>query len=376
MITKPFIDRRIFSQIDLALICILALIMGAGLLGLYSATHSQVDLPYQGIFRKQILWLPIALCVFLSVNAIHYNRFSRWAYWIYGITIIFLIAVLVMGKQVQGARRWLCFGPFIFQPSELAKLSVVLAISKLTSNVETHKSTHLSLGVSLIGLGMTLLPAVLVLVQPDLGSAIIIVLIGISLLVLNKMPLRILLVGIFLASVCSPFVYNHLHEYQKARVRAFLNPGMDPTGTGYHINQSKIAIGSGQLLGKGFKQSTQTRLHYLPEHYTDFIFSVVAEEWGFLGACVLIVLYLLLILRSTEIALYSKDTFGYSLCIGASVYLFWHVLINLGMVTGLLPVVGVPLLFVSYGGSSLVAAIASFGLVQNVHMRRFLYKGT
>jgi len=151
---------------------------------------------------------------------------------------------------------------------------------------------------------------------------------------------------------------------------------MDPTGTGYHINQSKIAIGSGQLLGKGFKQSTQTRLHYLPEHYTDFIFSVVAEEWGFLGACVLIVLYLLLILRSTEIALYSKDTFGYSLCIGSSVYLFWHVLINLGMVTGLLPVVGVPLLFVSYGGSSLVAAIASFGLVQNVHMRRFLYKGT
>jgi len=375
MTIKPFLDRRIFSQIDRGLICILVLILGVGICALYSATHSQTNLLYQGIFYRQLLWLAIALSIFFSVNMIDYKRFSRWAYWIYGITIVLLIAVMLVGKQVQGAKRWIDFGPILVQPSELAKLGVIFAISKLTSSGLNSKNTHLSLSTSLIGLGLTLLPAILVIIQPDLGSAIIIVLIGVSLLILNKMPLKILFFGILLVILTSPLVYNHLHEYQKARVRAFLNPDMDPTGAGYHINQSKIAIGSGQLSGKGFKQSTQTRLHYLPEHYTDFIFSVIAEEWGFLGAMVLVILYLLLIMRSTEIALFSKDLFGYSLCMGATLYLFWHVVINLGMVTGLLPVVGVPLLFVSYGGSSLVVAMASYGLVLNVHMRRFLYKG-
>ncbi|MFN3534546.1 MAG: rod shape-determining protein RodA [Desulfatiglandales bacterium] len=371
---KPFIDRRTLKHIDLALLIILFFILICGLTCLYSATHLQNNIAYELIFKKQLIWICIGIIVLFTLSFFNYTSISRYSYLIYFLCIILLVAVIFMGKHVQGARRWISIAGFTIQPTEFTKLAIIMCLSKFISSKFDLSQKNLSYGVTFLAMAIILIPALLIFIEPDLGSAVVVVLIGFSMLVLNKMKLRVLLILILLVGISSPLIWGHLKDYQKARIKTFLNPNLDPTGAGYHINQSKIAIGSGEIMGKGFMKGTQTRLQYLPEHYTDFIFSHLAEEWGFVGSLTLIGLYTLLILRCVNIGLKSKDLLGYNLSIGTALLFFWHSAINLGMVIGLLPVVGVPLILVSYGGSSVLTAMASLGLSLNVAMRRFLYR--
>lgn len=371
---KPFIDRRIITQFDITLLLITSLIIGCGLIGLYSATHIQQSVTYEIIFKKQLIWIAVGFVTMTVISFINYPTIGRYAYIIYAISIILLILVFFVGKYVQGSRRWISFGFFVFQPSELSKFAVILTLSKLISSKSDPNQGALPYKVTFLCMAMIFLPVFLILVEPDLGSAVIVLMIGFSILILNKMKLRILLVMLLIASLLSPLLWAHMKDYQKRRIKTFLDPNLDPTGAGYHINQSKIAIGSGEITGKGFMKGTQTKLHYLPEHYTDFIFSHIAEEWGFVGALSLIGLYVLLILRCLNIGLKSKDTLGYNLSMGAALLFFWHSIVNLGMVTGLLPVVGVPLTLVSYGGSSVFTGMVCLGLAQSVAAHRFYHK--
>ncbi len=368
------IDRRLVSGIDLNIIVLLGIILICGLTGLYSATHIGEFTTFESIFKRQLIWLCIGSCALIFSISFSYVKYKRWAILVYLCAILLLILTIFIGKHIQGARRWIGIGFLNIQPSEISKLAIILILSSIVSDREIFQKGYLPDKTSIVGILLTLIPALLILLQPDLGSAIIVVLIGFTVLLLNGMRLWIPAVLIAVVVAFSPIAWNHLKDYQKARISAFLDPGKDPTGAGYHITQSKIAIGSGELLGKGFGRSTQTRLHYLPEQHTDFIFSVIAEEWGFVGASFLVFAYLLLILRCLNLGIQSKDAFGYALCTGVFALLFWHCAINLGMVSGLLPVVGVPLIFVSYGGSSLVVGFISIGLVLNVHMRRFMLK--
>ena len=221
---------------------------------------------------------------------------------------------------------------------------------------------------------MTAVPAVLIIKEPDLGTALLLVVVSFSMILFAKVHWKSLALLLISAVSLAPFVWFNLKSYQQKRILTFLRPDMDPLGAGYHINQSKIAIGSGLFWGKGFLQGTQTRLHFLPEQHTDFAFSVWAEEWGFVGSVILLVLYLVLILWGINIAKSSKDKFGSVLAIGLVSIVFWQVMINVGMVTGLLPVVGIPLVLFSYGGSSLISTMAAMGLLMNISMRRFMFQ--
>jgi rod shape determining protein RodA len=215
---------------------------------------------------------------------------------------------------------------------------------------------------------------VLILREPDLGTALLLVVVSFSVILFVKVYWKSLLILTVSALAVAPFIWFNLKEYQQLRILTFVRPDMDPLGSGYHINQSKIAIGSGLLWGKGFLKGTQTRLHFLPEQHTDFAFSVLAEEWGFVGVVILLLLYLFLILWGLNIAKDSKDRFGSVMAVGMIAVVFWQVVINVGMVTGLLPVVGIPLLLFSYGGSSLISTMAAMGLLMNISMRRFMFQ--
>jgi rod shape determining protein RodA len=215
---------------------------------------------------------------------------------------------------------------------------------------------------------------VLILKEPDLGTALLLLMVSASVILFAKVNWKSLLILLLSIVFVSPLIWLQLKPYQQKRILTFLRPEMDPLGAGYHINQSKIAIGSGEFWGKGFLKGTQTRLHFLPEQHTDFAFSVLAEEWGFLGSMVLLLLYLFLIIWGLNIAKNSKDKFGSILAVGVVAIVFWQVVINVGMVTGLLPVVGIPLVLFSYGGSSIVTTMAAMGLLMNISMRRFMFQ--
>lgn len=260
-----------------------------------------------------------------------------------------------------------------FQPSELAKLSIAIIISYFLSEMPVKKEYGLKDVWQIFLFVCT--PAALILKEPDLGTAVIILIFSSSIIIFSGMSKRSILVLVCAGLIITPMLWVNLKDYQKKRILTFLNPNMDPLGAGYHITQSKIAIGSGMISGKGFLKGSQTRLHFLPEQHTDFIFSVFAEEWGFLGSLLLIFFYLCLVLRGLDIAKNSKDRFGKYLAISITTMIFWQVFINMGMVMGILPVVGTPLPFMSYGGSSLVFSMISIGILMNIRMRRYMFNG-
>jgi len=283
-----------------------------------------------------------------------------------------LACVLLFGTIAKGSQRWLAVGPFMVQPSELAKLAVVLVLAR-------HFHRNRGQGPYLLReliwpLVLLLIPFLLVLKQPDLGTALMIAVTGGTVFLMLPIRARSLL-SILGGSVAGLVVaWTHfLHDYQRMRVKSFLNPEMDPLNSGYQAIQSKIAVGSGGLWGKGFLKGTQTQLDFLPEQQTDFIFSVLAEEWGFIGAGLMLALYMVLILYALNVARTSKDSFGALLGAGVVGMLFWPVLVNIGMVMGFMPVVGVPLPLMSYGGSSLVVTFMGIGLLMNIRMRRFTF---
>lgn len=363
-------DRRLLHYFDWGLLG-LALLLGClGLFILYSAVAAETPVPQKILFFKQLIWFSAGLVAMVLSFSFSYKLLDRWGQPFYVFCIVLLVAVLMMGKHIGGAKRWLTLGPVSIQPSELAKIAVIIMLARYYSKDASTRG--FSLRELVRPFFITLVPFALILKQPDLGTAGLIVLIALSITVFVKIERRsfICLLISFVAVV--PMIWFFLKDYQKQRMLVFLDPDRDPLGSGYHIIQSKIAIGSGMISGKGFLKGTQNTLSFLPEEHTDFIFSVLAEEWGFIGSVVIVLLFLMLIFWGLNIAQSCREPFGIILAVGITSMIFWQVIINVGMTMGLMPVVGVPLPFISYGGSSVLTTAISLGLLMNVSMRRFL----
>jgi rod shape determining protein RodA len=367
-------DRRLVQNFDWLLLALILTIAGIGIVNLYSAGYNRTPGGITPVYLKQVYWLIVGLWVMFLTLTIDYRHLERLAYPLYILSIILLLAVMVAGKTVSGSKRWLGAGFLTFQPSELVKIGIILVLARHFHRFSPEKT--LNFKDIIYPLVLILIPAALIVKQPDLGSAILVTLVGVSMILLVGVNWRTLLAGVVVLLGSIPVVWPFLKEYQKQRVRIFLDPEQDPLGAGYHIIQSKIAVGSGQFWGKGFLQGTQSQLHFLPEQHTDFVFSVFAEEWGFVGSALLVVLYLDLSLWGLLIARSCKERFGQLLALGVTALLFWQVFINLCMVTGLMPVVGIPLPLFSYGGSSLITTMFALGLLLNLRMRRFLIGGS
>ena len=364
------IDRRIFTHFDWTLIGLVLFLACIGILNLYSMTCDGAG-GGPPLFLKQISWLLIGFVVMAVIALIEYRFYSDVAYIIYVVAFFLLLIVLAYGIITSGAQRWVKLGSISFQPSEFVKISLILALAKF------FRRPPARMGYSLRELRIPFLllffPLVLILKQPDLGTAIILFLIFFSILFFVKIRWSsVLILGISGLAIL-PLLWNFLKDYQKRRILTFFNPDLDPLGAGYHIIQSKIAVGSGGILGKGFMNGTQCKLGFLPEQQTDFIFSALTEEWGLVGSLFVIGLYFALILWGLRIAVQSKDRFGAILAFGVVSMIFWHAFINIGMVIGIMPVVGIPLPLLSYGGSFLFSTLMGVGLLLNVSMRRYLF---
>jgi len=364
-------DRRLVQNFDWGLLGLTLLLGIIGLITLYSAVTAGMPEPQRVLCLKQLIWFCIGLVVMVVCFLFDYKLLERWGFPFYILCIALLIAVLILGKYAGGSKRWLALGPVSIQPSELIKIAVIIVVARYYSKV-----------VNTIGLGIreliypvvvTFIPFALIVGQPDLGTALLVVVIAGSMTIFVKIDRRSLIWIVATITVALPLVwFFFLKGYQKRRILTFLNPDRDPLGAGYHIIQSKIAIGSGMLLGKGFLKGTQNALEFLPEQHTDFIFSVLAEEWGFVGSLALLLLFLMLIIWGLNVAQGCREPFGTILAVGVTAMIFWQVFINLGMVMGLMPVVGVPLPLISYGGSSVVTLMMCIGLLLNISMRRFM----
>jgi len=363
-------DRRLLTHFDWLLLLLIVLITGIGMVNLFSAT-STWDPSGTPVYVKQAYWLAIGLLIAFTVCSIDYRHLEYLGIPFYGINVALLLLVLLVGKTSMGATRWLDLGFFNLQPSEIMKIVIIITLARYFSE-KGHAARH-SLRELLVPFLLMGVPVALILKQPDLGTSMLLLFIGTTVILFSGIRRSALAV----LSCCGLFAaaggWFMLHDYQKERIRTFLNPERDPLGSGYHIIQSKIAVGSGGFFGKGFMQGTQSQLSFLPERHTDFAFSVFAEEWGFSGSLLLLLLYLLVILVGIYISRRAGDRFGMYLALGVVAMLFWHIIINLGMVIGLLPVVGVPLPLFSYGGTSMVTTMIGVGLLLNVGMRRFMF---
>lgn len=364
------IDRRLVENFDWGLLAIVMLVGGVGLVILYSAESAAAKNLEFILFRKQITWFLIGLTIMFFCFIFSYKQLDQWGTVFYIFCMILLVLVLLFGKYVAGSRRWLILGPLRLQPSELAKVVVIITLSKYYAkrvNIEGFSLKELIVPMMII-----FIPFGLIVTQPDLGTALLIMLIAGSMTLFVKIERRTLIVMIIVLIIAVPLTWSFfLKGYQKQRVLTFLDPERDSLGAGYHIIQSKIAIGSGRMLGKGYLKGTQNALSFLPEQHTDFILSVLAEEWGFVGTGATFLLYMMLIVWGLNIAYRCRDPFGIILSVGVTSMIFWQAFINIGMVMGLMPVVGVPLPLISYGGSSVVTSLIGIGLLMNVSMRRF-----
>ncbi|MBI5589862.1 MAG: rod shape-determining protein RodA [Deltaproteobacteria bacterium] len=362
-------DRRLVQNFDWMLIVITVLLAVSGLITLYSAAHAGLDIT-QAFFFKQLTWYGVGVLVMTASFLVSYKRFDQYAYSAYTICIFLLTAVLLAGKLVAGSKRWLVFGPISLQPSELAKVAVILVLARYYSRTASIKGMRLRDLV--IPMVLIAVPFFLIVKQPDLGTAMMILLIAATMTVFIKIEKRAMIAIISSGTVAIPIIWLLLKGYQKQRILTFLEPDRDPLGAGYHIIQSKIAIGSGMISGKGFLKGTQNALSFLPEHQTDFIFSVLAEDWGFIGSAAVLLIFLLLIVWGLNVAHGCRDPFGALLAIGITALIGWEVFINIGMVMGLMPVVGIPLPFISYGGSAILSMMLCMGILMNISMRKYL----
>jgi rod shape determining protein RodA len=364
------IDRRLLIHFDWTLLGITFLIASIGILNLYSTTGS-VEISGTPLYLKQIFWLLIALTMMIIVAFIEYRFFSDVAYIFYAIALVLLLGVMGYGIITSGAQRWMRIGPLSFQPSEFVKISLILVLAKFFHRPPVREGYSLK-NLSL-PFGLLFIPTLLILKQPDLGTAIILLLIFFSVLFFVKIRWSSLLIIGVTGGALLPILWSFLKDYQKRRIVTFFNPNLDPLGAGYHLIQSKIAVGSGGIIGKGFLKGTQCKLGFLPEQHTDFIFSALGEEWGLIGSLTIVGLYFILIMWGLRIAVQAKDRFSAILAFGVVAMLFWHIFINIAMVMGMMPVVGIPLPLVSYGGSFLVSTLVGIGLLLNVSMRRYLF---
>ena len=363
------IDNRGLDNFDLRYLGLILAILGIGVLSIHSVTHAQQGgaAPY---YLKQLVWVALGAIAFLVMLLSDYHRIARLAYPAYAVVLLMLAFVLLEGRTSKGAQRWIALGPFSFQPSEFAKLVLILVLAHYYS-----KAPRVGWLQRVIVPGLLMLPGlVLILKQPDLGSALSFMAVYAAMLLMVGVRSQALGVILLFSVMLFPFawegVWGSLHDYQRQRIMAFIDQDYDPSGKGYHALQSRIAIGSGELMGKGLYGGTQSQLKFLPEGHTDFVFAVYAEEWGFLGVLLLLILFVALIWLSLEIASKAKDQLGALLGAGIVAMLCFCVVINVGMTAGMFPIVGIPLPLMSYGGSATIMTMASLGLLLNVKRRR------
>jgi len=350
-------------HLDMPLLIGLLVLAAMGLVVLYSAGGQNIDL-----ILRQVLRLFLGFGAMFVVAQITPQQLSRWSVWIYGIGTLLLIFVLLGGEVGKGAQRWLDLGIVRFQPSEVMKLAVPLMLARfMASQTMPPKFSTVIIAAALIGV-----PTLLIMKQPDLGTSLLIASSGLFVMLFAGLRWRYIFGVLGSVVVAAPFIWNLLHDYQKNRVLTFLDPERDPLGTGYHIIQSKIAIGSGGLYGKGWLNGTQSHLDFLPERTTDFIFAVASEEFGLLGVVLLLSAYMFVVLRGFYIAIQAQDSYNRLLAGSLTMTFFIYFFINISMVSGILPVVGLPLPLVSYGGTSMVTLLASFGMLMSIQTHRKL----
>jgi rod shape determining protein RodA len=360
------------ARLDGVILIVALLLCGVGLLNVYSGTRilGGTGLP---LFVKQSVWIGLGILTFFFFYMMGDGFIEEIAWPVFWGVLAVLVVVLVAGKVRGGAQRWISLGGFNFQPSEFAKVALVLVLAKYFA--ENYAYGGIGFSETLPAIGLVLVPFFLVALQPDLGTAGIFVIILAGMIVVSGVRRNVLLLMGGAGAAAVPALWLVMKDYQRQRVLTFLDPERDPLGAGYHVIQSKIAVGSGGFLGKGYLKGTQGSLRFLPEQHTDFAFAVLAEEWGFLGALVLLVLFFLLVQRGFHLASQSQDRFASFACGGFTVYFLAHITINLAMVCGLFPVVGIPLPFVSYGGSSMVTNMMALGIMANLARSRFTFQG-
>ncbi len=351
-------------HIDIPLFIALLLLLSLGLLVLYSASGQDMT-----VIRRQIVHIVIAITLMLAIAQIRPQTIQFWSPWLFIIGIILLIVVLVVGDIGKGAQRWLNLGFFRFQPSEILKLALPMMLAWYISEFSLPpKAKHILTAVFMLAV-----PTLLVAKQPDLGTALLIASAGFFVLLLAGLSWKSIIGVSTIIIASAPLMWSYvLHDYQRGRILTLLNPNNDPLGSGYHIIQSIIAIGSGSIYGKGWLNGTQSHLDFLPERSTDFIFAVFSEEFGFLGCLLLLALYLYIIGRCLVIASQAQDTFSRLLAGSLTLTFFVYIFVNIGMVSGILPVVGVPLPLISYGGTSLVTLMVAFGILMSIQTHRRL----
>ncbi len=365
-------DRRLATNFDWGTLVLTLAITATSVILLYSVTAHRTD-GSASIYLKQLSWIGIGLICMFTVLLVDYQVLCRYAFVFYGLAILGLIAVLLFGRVINGTQRWLTFGPWQLQTSELVKPVLILVLARYFAEDTQQNDAALGLRDLLVPVLLVSLPFLLIAKQPDLSTSMVLFAILGVMIIMVRLQKKALLTLSFLTACTLPVTWHFLAGYQRDRLLALFNPHSDLLGTGYHSWQSKIAIGSGGLWGKGILAGTQSRLHFLPERHTDFIFAVLGEEMGFIGVLVLLGLFASLLLRSFTTAYHSRDRLGVFIAVGVITMLMTHIFLNIGMTTGLLPIVGLPLPLVSYGGSSLTATFLSLGLLMNVRMRRFKF---
>jgi len=361
-------DSRFFRNFDFVLIGAVILLNAIGLLTIASATHmNSANGEIQWYAQRQAVFFVLGLAFIVFSLRFDYGQLENFSVPLYLLTLAMLLAVMFFGRAALGAQRWIQIGPVILQPSEFSKIIMIIVLAKLLNDRKDNLTGVLA---ALPVVGYVSLPFLLVLKQPDLGTSLVFLAITVVMLYVAGMPARFYgyLAGAALA--LAPVFWHLLKEYQKQRILVFFDPERDPYGSGYHIIQSKIAIGSGLLTGKGLFAGTQSQLNFLPENHTDFVFAVLGEEAGFVGVAVVLLLYAVVFYRGLRIAMEAKDDFGALLAMGIVAMLGFHVAVNIGMTVGIMPITGIPLPFMSYGISALTANMLCIGLLLNINMRR------
>ena len=366
------IDRRLISNFDWPTLALIVSLSVIGIMTIFSATRSPVSGEMPSFYIKQFYWLLFSLVALVLVASFDYVWLSRVSSIAYGVGMLLLLVVLFAGRTGMGAQRWLNLGIFSFQPSEVFKLIYVVMLARYLSGIQGKIGLMDLLRIFAF---LVAVPTILIMKQPDLGTALILLSVFLLLVIAKGLEKKVVVLMLLLSLVSVPFLGNifweGLKDYQKNRLVVFIEPDIDPSGVGYHVNQSKVAIGSGKFFGKGYLKGTQGPFRFLPEKHTDFVFAVFAEEWGFAGSAAILFLYLAFILRGLDTARKAKDDFGRFLACGISLMFSVYFFVNIGMTLGIMPVVGVPLPFMSYGGTALLTNFVAAGILINVRMRRF-----
>lgn len=365
---NPF-DPRVFSHFNWQLFFVTLAIMFLAMMNLYSAT---LDLPIAKYFTAQMVYCAGGLVLMLLLTVVHYRVFEKLGYFFYVLNILLLILTMVKGRAALGAQRWLDLGFISIQPSEISKLAVLFGVAKLFH--DRHDGRPMSLQTLFFPLVMILVPFVLILKQPDLGTSLIVLFSSGTCLLFMGIQRKIIITSAIMALLLAPVGWSYvLKPYQKDRITTFMDPEKHALGKGYQVIQSKIAIGSGELTGKGYLRGTQAKLQFLPKQHTDFVFSNFGEEFGFIGTTFVLILYTAMTILGLQIAQNSRDIFGMVLGIGCTALLGLQVIINIAMEVGMLPVVGVTLPLFSYGGTSLLTTLITIGLLLNISMRSYIF---